>query len=184
MLAATANDNPDFTFYAANKLSEADRLDEAEAKYTAIENTYSKPELVCVNLSELYREKNKPDKAIAMAKKAYELGKDSDSILPAFVYAKRLSEAGRFDEAVEILRFPHHKATYHEDVVSFWTDCMRHVIEKSIADRKFMQAEEQCKHLLIIAPDDEFGKAKLEEVREILFPKKEQQEEADPAASL
>lgn len=182
MLAATANDNPDFTFYAANKLSEADRLDEAEAKYTAIENTYSKPELVYVNLSELYHEKNKPDKAVDAAKKAYELGKDS--ILPAFVYAKRLSEAGRFEEAVEILKFPRHEVNYHGDVVSLWSGCMRQVIEKSIADRKFLQAEEQCKHLLIIAPDDEFGKAKLEEIREIMFPKKEQQEEADPAAPV
>ena len=49
---------------------------------------------------------------------------------------------------------------------------MYHVIEKSIRERKFMQAEEQCNHLLIIAPDDAFGKENREKVREILFPKK------------
>ena len=41
---------------------------------------------------------------------------------------------------------------------------MKHVIEKSMADRKFIQAEEQCKHLLVIAPDDEFGKEQLEKL--------------------
>ena len=59
------------------------------------------------------------------------------------------------------------------DIVELWCSCMRHVIEKIIADERFIQAEEQCRHLLVIAPDDEFGKETMEKVREILRPKKD-----------
>ena len=168
ILAATPNDNPDFTFYAANKLSEADMLDEAEAKYTAILKTYSKPVLILVNLSEVYKAKNEADKAIETAKNAYSIEKKS--ILPAFVYAKRLSEAEQYEEAVEILKFPHHEVKYRADVVELWVSCMKQVIGKSIREQRFRQAEEQCKHLLIIAPDDADGRESMEKIREALSP--------------
>ena len=184
LLAATPNDDPDFTFYAANRLFEYEWFDEAEAKYNAILKTYKTPVLILVNLSELYHARGDETKAMQKAKEAYDMEKRSS--LPGFVYAKRLSEAGRYEEAVEALRFPRHAVTnYREDVVELWTDCMKHVIEKSLADRRFMQAEEQCKHLLLIVPDDAFGKETLEKVREILFPKKDnggESEEGVPAA--
>ena len=165
ILTSTSTDNPEFTFYAANRLSEADMLDEAETKYNAILKTYKTPVLILVNLSELYHARGDETKAMQNAKEAYDMEKRST--LPGFVYAKRLSEAGRYEEAVEALRFPRHAVTnYREDVVELWTDCMKHVIEKSIADRRFLQAEEQCKHLLLIVPDDEFGKQNLEKVRD------------------
>ena len=100
-------------------------------------------------------------------------------MLPAFIYAKRLSEAERFEEAVNILHFPHHEVDYSKDIIELWRECMRHVIEKSIADRKYLQAEAQCNHLLIILPDDEFGKENLEKVRKLLVPN---EEEIMPAA--
>jgi hypothetical protein len=85
---------------------------------------------------------------------------------------------------VDVLRFPRHAVDYREDIVELWCDCMRHVIETSIAERKFLQAESQCKHLLIVMPDDEFGKENLEKVRDILFPKKDKPEDdADEAAA-
>ena len=76
---------------------------------------------------------------------------------------------------MEILRFPQYKVNYDEKIIGLWVECMHHVIEKSIRERKFMQAEELCNHLLIIAPDDAFGKEKREIVREILFPKKDKE---------
>ncbi len=171
LLASTPTDDPDFTFSAANRLCDNDRLDEAEEKYMAILKTYRFPSLIYVNLSELYHAKGDEKQALEAAKEAFDMEKKS--MLPAFIYARRLSEAERYQEAVDVLRFPRHAVTYREDVIELWTDCMKHVIEKSMADRRFLQAEEQCKHLLVIDPDDEFGKAKLEEVREILLPKKD-----------
>ena len=170
MLAAAPDDNPEFTFYAANRLNEADRPDEAEAKYLAALKGYPNPAMIYVNLSKLYHIKGDRKKALDAAKEAYEAGKNS--MTAAYVYAERLSEEGRYEEAVEILKFPHYEVKYREDVINLWVDCMYHVIEKSIRERKFMQAEEQCNHLLIIAPDDAFGKENREKVREILFPKK------------
>jgi len=171
MLAATPEDNPMFTFYAANELSEADRLDEAEKKYKAILDTYPIPLLVHVNLSELYKAKGDAEKALASAKKGFEVGQSS--WLPAYIYARRLSEAGRYEEAVEVLNLPRRADNYRQEVVDLWTTCMKMVIEKNIATEKYMQAEDQCKHLLIIVPDDDFAREKLEMVREILFPKKD-----------
>lgn len=169
LLASTPDDAPDFTFYAANRLGEHDRLDEAEAKYNAILKTYRTPSLPYANLSGIYHAKGEEKKALEAAKKAFELEKES--LLPAFIYAKRLSEAERFEDAVSILHFPRHEVDYREDIVELWRDCMRHVIEKSIADRKYLQAEAECNHLLIILPDDEFGKENLEKVRKLLMPR-------------
>ena len=169
LLVSTPTGDPEFTFYAANRLNEHARLAEAEAKYTAIRKTYRSPYLILVNLSELYHEKGDEAKAMEAAKEACELEKQS--MLPAFIYAKRLSEAERYQEAVDALKFPRHAVNYREDVVELWTDCMRRVIEKSMADRRYLQAEEQCKHLLIIAPNDEFGRETMEKLRELLKPK-------------
>ena len=180
ILAATPNDDPEFTLYAANRLSQYDRLDEAEAKYKAILKTYGKPSLVYVNLSLIYLAKEDGDKAMEAAKQAYEMEKDS--LLPAFIYARMLAEDERFEEAVEVLKFPRHAVNnYREDVIALWVDCMHHVIESSMEGRKYLQAEEQCKHLLIIAPDDEFGKENLEKVREKLKPVKEEDKPGDTA---
>lgn len=169
LLASTPDDEPDFTFYAANSLCRYDRLDEAEAKYKAILKTFRTPSLPYVNLSDIYHAKGEGQNALEAAKTAFELEKES--MLPAFIYAKRLSEAERFEDAVNILHFPHHEVNYRKDIVELWRDCMHHVIEKSIADRKYLQAEAQCNHLLIILPDDEFGKENLEKVRKLLIPR-------------
>lgn len=169
LLASAPAVSPDFTFYAANRLYQHGRLEEAEAKYTAILKTYRTPSLPYVNLSGIYHEKGETRKAMEAAKTAFELEKES--LLPAFVYAKRLSEANRYEEAVSVLNFPRYAVNYRKDIVDLWRDCMHHVIEKSIAGRKYLQAESQCKHLLLIVPDDEFGKEQLERVQEILFPK-------------
>ena len=49
--------------------------------------------------------------------------------------------------------------------MNLWSDIMHHAIENSIADQRYMQAEDQCKHLLIFAPDDAFAQESLEKVR-------------------
>ena len=170
LLVSTPTGEPEFTFYAANRLCEHDRLNEAEAKYRAITNTYGNPALIYVNLSIIYHAKGEDQKAIEAAKTAFELEKKS--MFPAFIYAKRLSEAQQYQEAVDTLKFPRHAVNFRKDIIDLWCECMHHVIEKSIADRKFLQAETQCIHLLIVNPNDEFGKENLEKVREILFPDK------------
>ena len=171
-----------FTFYAANELSEADHLDEAEKKYKAIIDSFPIPFLVHVNLSVLYKAKGDAGKALEAAKRGFELGQSS--WLPAFVYAQRLSEGGRYEEAIGILNFPRHAVNFRKEVVELWTDCMHHVIEKSISDQRYMQAEEQCKHLLVIVPDDEFGKENLEKVRDLMKQEKNEAQDrnAAPAA--
>ena len=183
LLASTPTGDPDFTFYAANTLCKYDRLDEAEAKYNAILKTYRLPALIHVNLSELHHAKGDEQKALEEAKTAFDMEKKS--LLPAFIYATRLSEAKRYEEAVSVLNFPHHAVNYREDVVALWADCMHHVIEKSIADQRYMQAEEQCRHLLVIVPEDEFGKENLEKVRKLMKREKNepQDKNAAPAAA-
>lgn len=169
LLASTPNDAPDFTFYAANRLCKSGRLDEAEEKYKAILETYRTPSLLYVNLSDIYHAKGEDRKALDAAKTAF--GMEKESLLPAFTYAKRLSEENRYEDAVNALNFPRHAVNFRKDIVELWRECMHHVIEKSFADRKFLQAEQQCKHLLIIVPDDEFGERNLENVRLLLFQK-------------
>lgn len=182
MLASTPTGDPNFTFYAANKLAEADILVEAEAKYKAIVKTYHTPSLILVNLSELYHEKGEEQKALETAKEAFHTEKAS--MLPAFIYAKRLSEVDRYEEAVNVLNFPRRSVNYREDIVALWVDCMHHVIENNIAGERYMQAEDQCKHLLTISPDDEFGKENLEKVRELIKQQSDKghSEQAAPAA--
>lgn len=181
MLVSTLTNDPNFTFYAANRLNEAGMLKEAEEKYKSILGTYSNKPLILVNLSEVYKDEGDQTKSLEAAKEAFDMEKSS--LLPAFIYAKRLSEADRYEDAVGILNFPRRSVNYREDVVELWVDCMHHVIEKSIAGERYMQAEEQCKHLLTIAPDDEFGKDNLEKVRELLKPKKDGSQSADVEAA-
>ena len=171
LLASSPTDVPEFTFYAANRLCENGRFDDAEAKYKAILETYRYPSLPYVNLSKVYKAEGDGEKALEAAKKAFEL--DKESMLPALVYAELLSGAERYEDAVNVLNFPRHAVNYREDIIALWCECMYHVIEKSIADRKVLLAEEQCRHLLLVAPDDEFGKETMEKIREILFPKKD-----------
>lgn len=182
LLASTPTGDPNFTFYAANRLSEHNRLDEAEEKYKAILKTYRTPPLIYLNLSELYQERGDKQKALDAAKEAYDM--DKSSMLPAFVYAKRLSEAERYEDAVNALNFPRHAVNYREDIVALWTDCMHQVIENSIAGERYMHAEEQLKHLLTISPDDEFGKENLEKVQKLIKQQniKGQSEQTVPAA--
>ena len=111
-------------------------------------------------------------KALENAKKGFELGGQA-SWLPAFIYARRLSEAGRYEEAVEILNLPRRAGDYRAEVVDLWSVCMEKVIEKSIADQRYMQAEDQCKHLLTLAPDNAFAKENLERVRKMMSSKKD-----------
>ena len=181
LLVSTPTSEPELIFYAANCLCRHDRLDEAEAKYKAISKTYPNPALIYVNLSIIYHAKGEKQKAMEAAKTAFELEKES--MFPAFIYAKRLSEAKRYEEAVDALRFPRHAVNFRKDIIALWCECMHHVIEKSFADRKFLQAETQCNHLLIVAPDDEFGKENLAKARSILFPEKIDAEDGNGEAA-
>ena len=181
LLASTPTGDPDFTFYAANTLCKYDRLDEAEAKYKAIMKTFRLPALIYVNLSELNHARGDEEKALENAKEAF--GLEKNSMLPAFVYAQRLSESGKYEEAVAALNFPRRAVTYREDIVTLWADCMRQVIGKNIANGQYQLAEEQCKHLLVIVPEDEFALEKLDEARRLMRPKIGVEKDAAEAAA-
>lgn len=170
LLVASPTNEPELTFYAANCLCKHDCLEEAEAKYSAITKTYYNPSLIYVNLSIIYHAMGEVQKALEAAKTAFELEKKS--MFPAFIYAKRLSEAKRYEDALKTLNFPHHAVDFRKDIIELWCECVHHVIEKSFTERKFLLVENLCIRLLIINPDDEFGKENLEKVRKILFPKK------------
>ena len=170
LLVSTPTSEPEFTFYAASRLCEHDRLDEAEKKFSAITKTYHNPAVIYVNLSIIYHAMGEEKKALEAARTAFE--QEKKSMFPAFVYAERLSEANRYEDAVNTLKFPRYAVNFRKDIVDLWCDCMHHVIEKSFADRKYLQTESQSKHLLIVNPDDEIGKEYLKKVREILFPEK------------
>jgi len=174
LFASAPDDAPDLAFYAANVLYRHGRLDDAEAKYRAILTTYRTPSLPYVNLSDLCHEKGDAEMALEAAKKAFEL--DKESMLPAFTYAKRLAEAGRYGDAVEALHFPRHEVAFRPDIVALWRECMCHEVEKSLAGRKFLQAESQCRHMLLIIPGDEFATENLANIQEILFPKKDKEQ--------
>ena len=176
LFASAPDDAPDIAFYAANALYRHGRLDDAEAKYQAILTTYRTPSLPYVNLSDLCHEKGDEKKALDAANKAFEL--DKESMLPAFTYAKRLAEAGRYTDAVETLDFPRHEVDFRPDIVAFWRDCMCHVVEKCLAERKFLLAESHCRQMLMIVPDDEFATENLEKIHDILFPKQDKDQTA------
>ena len=179
LLVQTPTSEPELAFYAANRLCEHDRLDEAEEKYRAILTTYGHPALIHVNLSIIHHAKGEEKKALEEAKTAFELEKES--MFPAYIYAKRLYEAKRYEDAVNALNFPRHAVKFRKDIMELWCDCMRHVIEKNFAERKFLLVETQCKHLLLVNPDDEFGKENLKKVSEILFPEKKKTEDENGA---
>ena len=107
--------------------------------------------------------KGKKDEALSYAKQAWETNHDDG--IAQFVYAKMLAENGQYQDAEKILKIPNHKVELPEEVMNLWTDIMHHAIEDSIANQRYMQAEEQCKHLLIFAPDDAFAKENREKAR-------------------
>ena len=171
LLETAETDIPDFALRAANLLSSNDLLDQALSRYLALVGKHPDKRLVFANIAEAYLAKGMKAEALSYAKQAWEA--DQNDQVGQFVYAKMLAANGQYQEAEKLLKIPNRKVELPDMVRDLWAECMHRAIEKNIADQKYLQAEEQCKHLLVILPDDEFGKGSLEKVREFLRPKKD-----------
>jgi len=170
LLKTAKTDHPDFAFRAANILSTYDVLDEALSRYLALVDEYPDKRLIFANIAEVYSAKGMKAEALSYAKQAWET--DRDAPIGQFVYAKMLAENGQYQDAEKVLKIPNRKIELPDEIMELWTDIMRHAIENSLADQRYMQAEEQCKHLLIFAPDDAFAKESMEKARIRLGQKK------------
>lgn len=163
LLKTAKTNHPDFAFRAANLFSTYDVLDEALSCYLALVDKYPDKQLVFANIAEVYLAKGMKKEALSYAKQTWETDQDNGG--GQFVYAKMLAANGQYQDAEKVLRIPNHKVELPEEVMNLWTDIMHHAIEDSLANQRYMQAEEQCKHLLIFAPDDAFAIESREKAR-------------------
>ena len=177
LLETAKTDHPDFAFRAANLFSQYDLLDQALSCYLTLAGKHPDKQMVFANIAEVYLAKGMKAEALSSAKQAWEANRDGR--IGQFVYAKMLAENGQYQDAEKVLKIPNRKVELPDEIKKLWTDIMHHAIENSIAGERYMQAEEQCKHLLTIAPDDEFGKEKLKKVRELLKTKKDENQNGD-----
>ena len=182
LLETDRTDHPDFAFRAASLFLQFDRLDQALSRYLAIAGSHPRKQMVLSNIAEIYLAKGKKAEALTYAKQAWEINQDAG--IGQFVYAKTLAANEQYQEAEKVLNIPNRKVTLPAEVLTLWTDIMHHAIEKSIADQRYMQAEDQCKHLLIFEPDDAFAQESLEKVRTRLGQrssgKRAEQQQANP----
>jgi len=166
LLETAKTDQPDFELFAADKFSSCGRVDQALSSYLALVDKYPDKRLVFANIAELQMAKGKKEEALSYAKQAWETNHDDG--IGQFVYAKMLVANGQYQDAASVLNIPNHKIELPDAIMNLWTDIMHHAIEDSIAGERFMQVEDQCKHLLLFAPDDAFAKESLEKARKRL----------------
>ncbi len=166
LLETVQTDHPDFALRAAALCSAYGLLDQALSRHLALVGKHPDQRLIFANIAEVYLAKGMKAEALSYAKQAWETNQEDQ--IGQFVYAKMLAENGQYQDAEKVLKIPNHKIELPEEVLNLWTDIMHHAIEKSIADQRYMQAEEQCKHLLIFEPDDASAKENLEKARKKL----------------
>ena len=166
LLETAKTNQTEFAFHAATRFGAYNMLDQALSHYLALVDKYSDKQLICANIAEVYLTKGMKAEALSYAKRAWESNQDSP--IGQFVYAKMLAANGQYQDAEKALKIPNHKIELPDMIRELWTDIMHHAIEKSLADQRYMQAEEQCKHLLIFEPDDASAKENLEKARKKL----------------
>ena len=166
LLEKAKMDQPDFELYAADKFSTCGRVDQALSRYLALVGRHPDQRVILANIAGLQMAKGKKKEALSYAKQAWETNQDNG--IGQFVYAKMLAANGQYQDAEKVLSIPNRKVELPEEVMNLWTDIMHHAIENSIAGERYMQAEDQCKHLLIFAPDDAVAKENLEKARKLM----------------
>ncbi len=176
LLKTAKTDRPDFAFRAANMFTTYDVLDEALSRYLALVDKYPDKKLVLANIAEVYLAKGMKAEALSYAKQAWETNQDG---LSQFIYAKMLAVNGQYQDAEKVLNVPKRKIELPDAIMNLWTDIMHHAIEASMTGERYMQAEEQCKHLLIFAPEDAFAKENLEKARRRLGQKNDRAKSAN-----
>ena len=163
LLETVQTDHPDFALRAAALCSAYGLLDQALSRHLALVGKHPDQRLIFANIAEVYLAKGMKAEALSYAKQAWETNQEDQ--IGQFVYAKMLAENGQYQEAEKVLRIPNHKVELPDEIMNLWTDIMHHAIEDSLANQRYMQAEEQCKHLLIFAPDDAFAIESREKAR-------------------
>ena len=166
LLETAQTDHPDFALRAATLFSTYDVLDEALSRYLALLDRHPDKRLILADIAEVYLAKGMKAEALSYAKQAWET--NHDDRIGQFVHAKMLAANGQYQDAEKVLSIPNRKVELPEEVMNLWTDIMHHAIENSIAGERYMQAEDQCKHLLIFAPDDAVAKENLEKARKLM----------------
>jgi tetratricopeptide (TPR) repeat protein len=166
LLKEAKTDHPDFAFRAANLFLKYDLLDQALSRYLSLVGKHPDKQMVFANIAEVYLAKGMKAEALSYAKQAWEANQDNG--VGQFVYAKMLAANGQYQDAEKVLSIPNRKVELPDEIMNLWTDIMHHVIEASMTGERYMQAEEQCKHLLIFAPDDAIAKENLGKARKKL----------------
>ena len=159
------SDDPFFVFHAASRLAGNGRNDAAFNRYLSIRNTYPDKALVNINLSELYRGKGDADNALACARTAWE--ENRNDLLSRYIYGKRLFEAGQYQDAVDVLKFPQYMASFPEKMLDLWSRAVRAQIKADFAKERYLSAQDNVKYLLIYFPEDREGLEYAEKIQRI-----------------
>ena len=181
LLETSKTDQPDFALYAADKFSSCGRVDQALSRYLALVGRHPDRRVVLANIAEVYLAKGMKKEALSYAKQAWEMNHDDG--IGQFVYAQMLAENGQYQDAASVLNIPNRKVELPDEIMNLWTDIMHHAIEDSIANQRYMQAEEQCKHLLIFAPDDAFAKENREKARKRIGGRSSEKQNESPQSA-
>ena len=181
LLETAKTDQPDFELHAADKFSTCGKVDQALSRYLALVGRHPDQRVILANIAGLKMAKGKKDEALSYAKQAWETNHDDG--IAQFVYAQVLAANGQYQDAEKVLRIPNHKVELPEEVMNLWMDIMHHAIEDSLANQRYMQAEEQCKHLLIFAPDDAFAIESREKARKRVGARSSEKRNESPQAA-
>ena len=161
----SSSDNPKFVFHAASRLAENGRPDAAFNRYLSIKDSYPDKAQINIALSDLYLKKGDEKNALACARAAWE--ENRNDLLSRYLYGKRLFEAGQYQEAISVLKFPQYHASFPQVMLDLWSKAIHAQIKDDFEHARYTPAEENIKYLLIYFPDDKDGLEYAERIRKI-----------------
>ena len=157
--------DPGFIFHAASRLAENGKIDAAFKRYFSIRDTYPDKARINIALSNLYLEQGDEKNALACARTAWD--NDRNSLQTRYLYGKRLFEAGQYQDAISVLKFPQYQASFPEEMLDLWSKAMHAQIKDDFDHARYTPAQENVKYLLIYFPDDKAGLEYAERIRKI-----------------
>ena len=156
---------PDYTFHAATRLAENGRTAPALTRYLSLRDVYSDKSLLEIRLAELYAQMGDKDAALASAREAWLM--DKNSLTTRFLYGKYLFDAGKYADAVGVLKLPQYKADFPKEMLDLWASAIREQIKADYKTGRYTPAMESVKHLLLYFPEDKVGQEYLERIEKI-----------------
>lgn len=143
---------------------------EAIKVYRLIESVYPAPELIKLNLSELYAAQNQKEEALEAARSVWF---NRQNWLPAqSCYGLRLVDSGRFNDAYQTLGELLHQKGVDPRVPVAWRKAATEVARNALELRMYDRAETVAGQLLKEDPNDQNGREILEKIRKIHSEKK------------